>query len=222
MLLLGLAASLLSNAWVTAQEERLLRCPDLEAVVFASRDVDEGEVVTLAVLEQRMVPARFVTATMVRPDAVARFVGRRLALPLRAGDVVRWSHAERTPQDSGPGIRALEVTVQGSQLVRAGDHLDVIGSVNDPHTGERVAKTLIENVVVGARSGEKVALLVLPEEAERLLAARALTVTLRNPEDLSVADVERWTSVRTLKEGLFEHPPRRGCRRMIQLIRGSP
>jgi len=123
--------------------------------------------------------------------------------------------------------RALTLEVSGARMsvggwVRPNDHVDVLGSFRDPASGESISVTLMQNVVVIAtgritgttninlvpesdRQYSTITFLVLPEEAEILsLAAElgALTLTLRNPEDLDQASERGHTSINTLLTGV--------------------
>ncbi len=63
--------------------------PQIE-VIFAARDLSEGATLTHDMLELRKMPASYVTASMVRPEAVNYILGHELLVPLAAGDLMFW------------------------------------------------------------------------------------------------------------------------------------
>jgi pilus assembly protein CpaB len=125
--------------------------------------------------------------------------------------------------------------------VRPNDHVDIIGSFRDQGSGEQVAVTLMQNVVVLAtgkitgttninllpesdRNYNTITFLLLPEEAEILsLAAElgALTLTLRNPEDIDVQEERGRATINTLLTGERMKALQTLRYRTIQIIRGT-
>ena len=53
-------------------------------IVVAARDLEEGTVVTMEMLQQRTMPARFVTSSVVKPDAASYIVNQRILVPVQA------------------------------------------------------------------------------------------------------------------------------------------
>jgi pilus assembly protein CpaB len=143
-------------------------------------------------------------------------VNQKVLVPIQAGDPLLWSQFETTKAAERLSTKVMRkaraITIEAGRTaavggwVRPNDHVDVIGTFKDPQTNESVAVTLMQNVMViatgkitgtsnvnlipeGQREYSNVSLLVLPEEAEVLVLAMelgALTLTLRNDEDLDV------------------------------------
>lgn len=187
-------------------------------VVTAARDVPEGTVLDMDMIQQQPIPEQFVTGSVVRPDSVNYVVGQKVMVPLQRGDPILWSHFESTRgtemlshmiQKHG---RAVTVAVDEVQSVggwvRPNDHVDILGTFRDPASRELMTVTLLQNMIVlatgkitgstninllsdGDRRFTNVSFLVLPEEAEILVLASELgnlTLTLRNPEDMDFQD----------------------------------
>ena len=211
-LLLALALGVLAGgtAWMAmrARDRKVRDRWEIAHVLCAKIDVPEGTELTAAMIAVQEIPARFVSASFIRADALGNVagdspVGQRVMVPLKAGDPILLSHFEsaREPGFSTlitPKGRAVTIEVQEKSAVglwvRPNDHVDVIGSFRDPQTQQLRAMTLLQNVVVLATGritaatawvpeDEKrfstVTLLALPEEAEMLTIAQELgTLTL--------------------------------------------
>ncbi|NMB77192.1 MAG: Flp pilus assembly protein CpaB [Myxococcales bacterium] len=186
-------------------------------VAVVSRDVQEGEVLNWDMLARSQMPAQFMTGSVVRPEQVSNLVGQRFAVPLKAGDPVQWNQFrsavtfDRLSSMVRETGRAFSIDIGGSAgvagWVRPADHVDIMGTFQDPKDNQMVTVTLMQNVVVMATGSQSVSsmanllpgerrevgyntitLWVLPEEAEILaLAAElgTLRLTLRNPHDMS-------------------------------------
>ncbi|MFW5878507.1 MAG: Flp pilus assembly protein CpaB [Myxococcota bacterium] len=187
-------------------------------VVTAARDVPEGTVLEMDMIQQSPIPEQFVTGSVVRPDSVNYVVGQKVMVPLQAGDPILWSHFESTRgaemlstmvQKQGRAITiAVDEIASVGGWVRPNDHVDIIGTFRDPDSRDLMTVTLLQNMIVlatgnitgstninllseGDRKYNNVSFLVLPEEAEILtLAAElgTLTLSLRNPEDMDLQE----------------------------------
>ena len=124
--------------------------------------------------------------------------------------------------------------------MRPNDHIDVIGTFKDPDTNQQVAHTLLQNVVVlatgkitgntninllaeGERTYGNVTLMVVPEEGEILTLAQelgALTLALRNEDDLDTINNRLPTSVRTLFDGERRSIHQKERSAIIEILRG--
>ncbi|MEW6435380.1 MAG: Flp pilus assembly protein CpaB [Myxococcota bacterium] len=247
----GLVAALLSYSAIKKREADVRRGWNLVPVVVAAVDVSEGTVVTMEMLSQRSVPEQFVTSSVVKPDSASYIVNQKVLVPLAAGDPLLWSQfettraSERLSTKVQKRARAISIEVKGVTSVggwiRPNDHVDIIGSFKDPQSGEQVAVTLMQNVVVlstgkitgttnvnlvpeGQRDYGDVSLLVLPEEAEMLVLAQelgALTFTLRNEEDLDVLAERGRATINTLLSGERTRVLQQKRFNTIQVIRGA-
>lgn len=177
--------------------------------------------------------------------------GVKVLVRLQAGDPVLWSHFQSTKgferlstivQKKG---RAINLGVDEIQSVggwvRPNDHVDILGTFRDPATRELVSVTLLQNVIILAtgkitgttnqlalseadRKYNTVSVLVLPEEAEILSLAGdmgKLTLTLRNPEDISFQEERGRATIATLLTGERTKALRKRRIETIQVLRGG-
>lgn len=195
----------------------------LERVVVASRDIPEGTVVDMEMLQQQPMPEQFVTGSAIRPDSVNYIVGQRLGTPLQRGDLFRWADFEGATagpisQEIGEQRRAVRVPIRGKCRMEAWiqpeDHVDLVYVGPDPaDRGGDVARLLVEDAVVlasgGVRSGsspellsdddmqcDTVVVLLMPEEAVSVSLAMTkgeVIPILRNPKDTDSVDSIRVT-----------------------------
>jgi pilus assembly protein CpaB len=231
-LVLALVAGAVAYMGVEREKRRVRAGFNPIPVIVASQDITEGTTITLDLLSQRAVPEQFVTSSVVKPDSASYIIGQKLLVPVQAGDLMLWSQfetsraAERLSNVVQKKGRALTIEAGGAKMnvggwVRPNDHVDIIGSFRDPQTGEQVASTLMQNIVVLAtgkvtgttnmnllpesdRAYSTITFLLLPEEAEILsLAAElgALTLTLRNGDDIDYQEAKGRATIHTLLTG---------------------
>jgi len=241
-------------AWMAVQRaEKEARKGFMPApVLVASMEIPAGTEITLEHVSQRMVPEQFVTTSVVKPDYASYIVGQKVLVPMQAGDLFLWTQFETSKaaeklstivQKKG---RALTLDVTGSKMslggwIRPNDHVDIIGTFQDPGSGEQIAVTLMQNVVVLAtgqitgttninllpeakRSYQNLSFLVLPEEAEILSLASelgSLTLPLRNPDDIDVQEERGRATIQTLLTGERMKALQTLRYSTIQVIRGS-
>jgi pilus assembly protein CpaB len=141
--------------------------------------------------------------------------------------------------------RAITIETKGSNSVggwvRPNDHVDIIGTFKDPATGEQVAVTLLQNVIVLAtgkitgttninlvpdnqRDYNNVSLLVIPEEAEILVLSQdlgSLTLSLRNEDDIDVLEERGRATINTLLSGERTKVLQAKRFNTIQVIKGA-
>ena len=251
-IILGVLAGAFAFTAIKRKEKEVKAGWNLVPVIVANQDVGEGTVVTYEMVSQRPIPEQFVTSSVVKPDSASYIVGQKVLVPLQTGDALLWSQFETSKaaeklstivQKKG---RALTLDIKGSKMsvggwIRPNDHVDIIGSFRDPTSGENLAVTLMQNVVVLAtgkitgttninlipesdRDYQTVSLLVLPEEAEILSLADdlgSLTFTLRNPEDIDVQEERGRATIQTLLTGERMKALQTLRYRTIQVIRGT-
>ena len=250
-LALGLIAGVIAFSAVKKKEMDVRRGWNLVPVVVAATDLSEGSVVTMEMVSQRSIPEQFVTSSVVKPDSASYIVNQKVLVPIQAGDPLLWSQfettkaAERLSTKIQKRARAVTIETKGAQSVggwvRPNDHVDIIGTFKDPVTGEQVAVTLMQNVIVlatgkitgttninlvpdGQREYANVSLLLLPEEVEVAVLAQelgALTLTLRNEEDLDVIEERGRATINTLLSGERTKILQSKRFNTIQVIRGS-
>ncbi len=250
-LALALVAGVVSYSAVKKKEMDVRKGWNLVPVVVAAVDVSEGTVVSMEMISQRSIPEQFVTSSVVKPYSASYIVNQKVLVPIQAGDPLLWSQfettkaAERLSTKIQKRARAVTIETKGAQSVggwvRPNDHVDIIGTFKDPVTGEQVAVTLMQNVIVlatgkitgttninlvpdGQREYANVSLLLLPEEVEVAVLAQelgALTLTLRNEEDLDVIEERGRATINTLLSGERTKILQSKRFNTIQVIRGS-
>ena len=251
-IILGVLAGAFAFTAIKRKERELREGWNLVPVIVANQDVGEGTVVTFEMISQRPIPEQFVTSSVVKPDSASYVVGQRVLVPLQAGDPLVWSQFETSKvserlstliQSQG---RALTLDITGSKMnvggwVRPNDHVDVIGAFRDPLSGDNMAVTLMQNVVVlatgkitgttnlnlipeGDRDYQTITFLLLPEEAELLSLASdlgTLTLTLRNPEEIEVQTDRGHSTIATLLTGVRIKELGRQRAKITDVLRGN-
>ncbi|MDX2012191.1 MAG: Flp pilus assembly protein CpaB [Myxococcaceae bacterium] len=248
---LGLLAGVVAWSAVTKREADVRKGWNLVPVVVAAVDLSEGTVVTMEMVSQRSIPEQFVTSSVVKPDSASYIVNQKVLVPVQAGDPLLWSQfettraAERLSTKVMKKARAITLETKGTASVggwvRPNDHVDLIGTFKDPATGEQVAVTLMQNVVVlatgkisgttninlvpdGQRDYNNVSLLLLPEEVEMAVLAQELgsvTLSLRNEEDLDVLEERGRATINTLLSGERTKVLQSKRFNTIQVIKGA-
>ena len=248
---LGLLAGVVAWSAVKKREADVRKGWNLVPVVVAAVDLSEGTVVTMEMVSQRSIPEQFVTSSVVKPDSASYIVNQKVLVPVQAGDPLLWSQfettraAERLSTKVMKKARAITLETKGSASVggwvRPNDHVDLIGTFKDPATGEQVAVTLMQNVVVLAtgkisgttnvnlvpdsqRDYNNVSLLLLPEEVEMAVLAQELgsiTLSLRNEDDLDVLEERGRATINTLLSGERTKVLQSKRFNTIQVIKGS-
>lgn len=250
-LVLGLLAGVVAYSAIKKKEADVRRGWNLVPVIVAAEDIPEGTVVTFDMVSQRSVPEQFITSSVVKPDSASYIVNQKVLVPLQKGDPLLWSQfettkaAERLSSKVQKKGRAITIEAAGKASVggwvRPNDHIDVIGTFRDPDTNENVAVTLLQNVIVLAtgkitgttnvnlipeaqREYSNISLLVIPEEAEILVLASelgALTLALRNEDDVDVLEERGRATIKTLLSGERTRVLQERRNQVIQVIRGS-
>jgi pilus assembly protein CpaB len=233
-IVLGAVAGIIAYSTLQAQLKAARQGWNIRHVLCASRDLDEGSELGDGMVAVCEIPEQFVTDSFIESSdatdpSVAIPYGERLIIPLRKGDAILVSQFETTQDPSASRAiparaRAISVQVQerGSvnQLIRPGDHVDVVATFRTQDGKELIAKTILQNVIVLAtghatgtnplrngddRAYQHVALLVLPQEVEEIVLAEeigTISLSLRHDTDLDVvAPDDLGTTVSTLFNG---------------------
>ena len=117
-LLLGLLVGLGGSTLYAQRQGRAARAGwNLVPVLVAAADLGEGTVVTFDDVAQRAVPEEFVTDSLVRPSDANAFVGQRLLMGVKAGDVLMWTMLASA---HGPKTIAL---IQAASATQVGPRL---------------------------------------------------------------------------------------------------
>lgn len=250
-LVLGLLAGVIAYSAIKKKEADVRRGWNLVPVVVAAQDIPEGTVVTFEMISQRSVPEQFVTSSVVKPDSASYVVNQKVLVALQAGDPLLWSQfettkaAERLSSKVQKKGRAITIDAKKSSSVggwvRPNDHVDVIGTFRDPQSDEQISVTLLQNVIVlatgkitgttnvnlipeGERDYDNISLLILPEEAEILVLAQemgALTLSLRNEDDVDIIEDRGRATISSLLSGERTRQLEIRRREVIQIIKGG-
>src|SRR3954452_19083362 len=250
-LALGLLAGVVAYSAIKNKEADVRRGWNLVPVVVAAVDIPEGTTISFDMISQRSVPEQFVTSSVVKPDSASYVVNQKVLVPVQAGDPLLWSQFETTKAAERLSTKvqrkARAITIEASKKtevggwVRPNDHVDVIGTFKDPQSNESVAVTLLQNVIVlatgkitgttnvnlipeGQRDYNNVSLLVIPEEAEILVLAQelgALTLSLRNEDDVDIIEERGRATISTLLSGERTRVLERKRAEIIQIIKGN-
>jgi pilus assembly protein CpaB len=211
-LLAGLAV-LIAHVYLRRYETQLSggsRVP----VIYVTKAVAAGDVLNSRVLSTRMVPLAYVDERDVREYDMGKVVGVQASFDLAAQQTLQWSDLTVRPDSRQisqlivPGKRAVSVRMKNmdaatAQLVRPGDHVDVIATIRDV-TGMNQSTVLLQRVLVVAvgdkterskhgeneetrRSGVQSLTFSLDLEESQLVALAAsqgdLSVAVRNTGD---------------------------------------
>jgi pilus assembly protein CpaB len=246
---LGLLAALLAYKTIQRKEEKIKEGWTLVPVVVVNRDVPEGSVLDYDMVAKMQMPDQFVTPSVVKPTQFEKVIGQKLMVPLQRGDLILWSHFrsegtfERLSNIVRKRGRALTLSISGAAgvggFVRPNDHVDILGTFQDPKSAQQMTVTLMQNIIIlatGKMTGstnvsmldrsEKtygdITIMVLPEEAEiAVLASQmgSLYLTLRNPEDIGDQEERGRATIDTLLTGERVRALQKVREQTIQVIR---
>ena len=96
---IGLAISLgmgllllIGGLMYVKHERRAIRAGwNLVPVIVAADDIAPDTTLTYDMISQRAVPEQFVTTSIAKPDRANELVGKRLKVPVKAGDPLLWT-----------------------------------------------------------------------------------------------------------------------------------
>ncbi len=248
---LGLLAGVISYSAIRRKEKEVRAGWNLVPVIVAAQDVSEGSTITYEMIAQRPIPEQFVTSSVIKPDSANYIVGQKVLVPIQAGDPLLWTQFEQSKATERLSTiiqkkaRAVTITVGEKQSVggwvRPNDHIDIVGTFRDPGTGQQIAVTMLQNVIVLAtgkitgttninlipenqRDYRNITLLLLPEEAEIITLASelgSLTLTLRNQEDIDIGEERGRATIETLLTGERMRALQKVRQNTISVIRGT-
>jgi pilus assembly protein CpaB len=191
-------------------------------VLIAVKPIERGTVLSDDMLAERNVPTAYVEDRAIRAGEREKIVGLQASTPIYPQQALMWTDLAITTEDRDlsslvqPGKRGFTVRAstgddtRGNALIRPGDYVDVIVTLNDDSaTGQR-SVVLLQRILVlavgfetksaGAAdaraqdntglSNEKVLTLSLNLKDSQLLALALekgrLSVAIRNPQDQRV------------------------------------
>ena len=195
-------------------------------VLVAADDVPIGTPLSEKSLAVRDLPQAYVEARHVKASELKKVLGARTASGLKANEALLWSdltqfsdHGRMLSGLIQNGLRAVSLdgrSIDFEGLLRPGDRVDVVftGSDKDGPSGTTI--TLLQNLLVLSVGGDitrsddpnkrgyshgSVTLSATVEQAQVLTQAQTrgrLTLTLRNSEDITVAQGVPETTSRDL------------------------
>lgn len=253
-LVLSAVAVLVAWRQIKMRELEVTKGWSLTRVMVAANDIQPGEFLSGENVAGREMPRRFIYDSVLVPTDMDVALGREVVVPVKRGEPLHWYQLrgirglERLSKAVRKRTRAVAVDVTDrtsvGHWVRPNDHVDLLGTFRNPATNQLEAVTLLQDIVVlatgganssGANTGRNAAgystvtVDVLPEEAEILVLAQelgTLSLSLRNPQDISTIDEEEKarTTMETLVTGQRVKKLRiirsRLPRRLIEVIRG--
>ncbi|MGC4067153.1 MAG: Flp pilus assembly protein CpaB [Polyangiaceae bacterium] len=130
-------------------------------LLVAVKPIERGSILTEDMLAERLVPMAYVEDRAIRAIDRNKIVGLALATPVQTQETVMWTDLAITTEESAlsslvqPGKRAFTVRTavagdtQGNALIRPGDYVDVIVTLNDDQSPEgRRAVVLLQRIIV--------------------------------------------------------------------------
>lgn len=130
-------------------------------LLVAVKPVERGVTLTEEMLAERLVPAAYVEDRAIRAIDRNKILGLQLATAIQTQEIVMWTDLAITTEESAlsslvqPGKRAFTVRTsvggdtRGNALIRPGDYVDVIVTLNDEQSAEgRRAVVLLQRIIV--------------------------------------------------------------------------
>jgi pilus assembly protein CpaB len=156
---LAAVAVLIAHVYLRRYETQLSG-GDRVPLVFLTKDVAAGDVLSKSVLTTRLVPLAYVDERDVREHDIDRVVGVEASFDLPAQQKLQWSDLTVRPDSRQisqlvmPGRRAVIVHMRRMdpttiKLVRPGDYADIVATIADTD-GKYSSTVLLQRVLVVA------------------------------------------------------------------------
>lgn len=141
---MGLVAGVVSYVVLKVSEVRLRAGWTLAPALVVARELEPGQRLSSDMLAHRDVPEEFVTSTAARPNLAAYVIDQMLIVPVRAGDVVRWSFF--------PATRGPEPRMESPFDYKIWEACETALAASPTHKRERTSEEL--RARVASRRGE--------------------------------------------------------------------
>jgi pilus assembly protein CpaB len=157
-IVLGLVAAIMVRNTMAHRSSPIAFNANSVLVVVARQDVDPGRALAKEDLTTARVPAE-VAPTHVFSDP-NQLVGRVTLVSLSKGQPITETLLAEAGSGAGlqalipPGMRAYTLEVNEfsgvAGMLEPGCHVDLVSAINDPKTHETMARTILQNIKVGA------------------------------------------------------------------------
>ncbi|HLG21132.1 MAG TPA: Flp pilus assembly protein CpaB [Bdellovibrionota bacterium] len=203
--ILALTGSMFLYGGISSYKSHLGYGMATRKVVVATKELDEGHIISKGDLALTTIPAKFTPLGVLLESDGSQAMGHAITRQVARGEMLLWSAMDTGFTPTGParrivkGYRALAVKVSSvtsiGQAIRPGDHVDIITTASLPGEAGATTLTLLQNVAVldvgqptdkNEGNYSTVSLMVLPKEVGLITFAQKngdLTFALRNPDD---------------------------------------
>ncbi|MCA9602808.1 MAG: Flp pilus assembly protein CpaB, partial [Myxococcales bacterium] len=195
-------------------------------VLVAKKDIPLGEPLTDEMVGVGLIPQRYLTTRHIASQDLNRILGVRVRTQVRAAESILWTDLATSTEHSrdlssliSDGMRAVTIGTSGGAfggLLRPGDRVDILLTVSQEGLVPRTLAVLQNLMVIavggdtggGRAEGEQqtsVTFAVTVEQAQLLTFSGTLgnlSLTLRNPDDITVVDDLPETSIEDVIQAL--------------------
>lgn len=202
LFLIGL---ILIHQGVASYKKRLGLGESITEILIAAQNLSEDQTLTDKNVEIQKIPAKYAPMGVLKPADLYKIEGHALNRSISKGEMILWNALEMNYSYQSAstkieeGYRAVSISVDQissvSHLIKPGDHVDLITTLEIPGESKPSTLTLLQNVSVLAtgqidadeKAYASVTLMVLPEEANIITHSSKygnLSLVLRNPLDM--------------------------------------
>lgn len=174
-------------------------------ILIAAQNLSEGQVLSEQNVQTQKIPSKYAPMGVLKLADLYKIDGHALNRSVAQGEMILWNALEMNYSYQSAstrieeGYRAVSISVDQissvSHLIKAGDHVDLITTLEIPGESKPSTLTLLQNVSVLAtgqidveeKAYGSVTLMVLPEEANIITHSSkygSLSLVLRNPLDM--------------------------------------
>lgn len=203
--LLFLVGLILIHQGVSSYKKSLGLGESVTEIMIAGENLSEGDILTEQNVQTQKIPSKYAPLGVLKPMDLYKISGHALNRSIAKGELVLWNALNMNYSYQSPstkiqeGYRAVSISVDQissvSNLIKPGDHIDLITTIEIPGESTPSTLTLLQNVSVltigsGAEDEKNygsVTLMVLPEEANIITHTSKygnLSLVLRNPLDM--------------------------------------
>lgn len=203
--LLFLVGLILIHQGISSYKKNLGLDESVTEILLATRQLSQGETLTKENTATQKIPTKYAPMGVLKSSDLYKIRNHGLNRSISKGEMVLWNELnlhynyQSASTIIEEGYRAVSIAVDQissvSHLIQAGDHVDLITTLEIPGESKPSTLTLLQNVsVIAVGDGQKneqnystVTLMVLPEEANIITHSSKygnLGFVLRNPLDM--------------------------------------